>query len=69
MAPTEQAMLADTFPSRLRGGQAFALYGVAVIVAPTVGPAWALAYGQICPHWIFALINGPLVCLRLLLVQ
>src|SRR4030081_422190 len=27
MAPTEQAMLADTFPARLRG-QAFALYGV-----------------------------------------
>src|ERR1043166_939753 len=37
MAPSEQAMLADTFPARQRA-QAFALYGVAVIVAPTVGP-------------------------------
>src|SRR4030081_3666406 len=39
MAPTEQAMLADPFPARLRG-QAFALYGVAVIVAPTVVPVF-----------------------------
>jgi DHA2 family multidrug resistance protein len=38
MAPTEQSMLADTFPPEKRA-QAFALYGVAVIVAPTIGPA------------------------------
>src|SRR3979490_1152667 len=36
MAPSEQAMLADTFPARRRA-QAFALYGIAVIVAPTIG--------------------------------
>src|SRR6202142_1627947 len=37
MPTSEQAILADTFPPAKRG-QAFALYGVAVIVAPTVGP-------------------------------
>jgi DHA2 family multidrug resistance protein len=68
MAPTEQAMLADTFPARLRG-QAFALYGVAVIVAPTVGPAlggWLT--DNLSWHWIF-LINGPIGVLSLVLVQ
>ena len=38
MAPSEQSMLADTFPPE-KAPQAFALYGVAVLVAPTVGPA------------------------------
>ncbi|TKB63798.1 MAG: multidrug efflux MFS transporter, partial [Mesorhizobium sp.] len=37
MAPSEQSILADTFPPEKRS-QAFALYGIAVIVAPTVGP-------------------------------
>jgi DHA2 family multidrug resistance protein len=37
LAPVEQSMLADTFPARQRG-QAFALYGFAVVVAPTIGP-------------------------------
>jgi DHA2 family multidrug resistance protein len=37
LAPSEQAILADTFPPEKRG-QAFALYGIAVVVAPTVGP-------------------------------
>ena len=68
MAPTEQAMLADTFPARLRG-QAFALYGIAVIVAPTVGPAlggWLT--DNLSWHWIF-LINGPIGLISLTLVQ
>src|SRR5689334_13538868 len=68
MAPSEQAMLADTFPPRQRG-QAFALYGVAVIVAPTVGPTlggWLT--DNLSWHWIF-LINGPIGLLSLLLVQ
>src|ERR1700719_3913767 len=68
MAPTEQAMLADTFPARLRG-QAFALYGIAVIVAPTVGPAlggWLT--DNLSWHWIF-LINGPIGVLSLVFVQ
>jgi EmrB/QacA subfamily drug resistance transporter len=37
MVPSEQAILADTFPPQRRA-QGFALYGIAVIVAPTVGP-------------------------------
>ena len=59
MAPSEQSMLADTFPPRQRS-QAFALYGVAVIVAPTVGPTlggWLT--DNLSWHWIF-LINGPI---------
>src|ERR1700691_2436145 len=68
MAPSEQSMLADTFPPRLRS-QAFALYGVAVIVAPTVGPAlggWLT--DTLSWHWIF-LINGPVGVMSLILVQ
>jgi MFS transporter, DHA2 family, multidrug resistance protein len=68
MAPSEQAMLADTFPARQRS-QAFALYGVAVIVAPTVGPTlggWLT--DNYSWHWIF-LINGPIGLLSLVLVH
>jgi MFS transporter, DHA2 family, multidrug resistance protein len=68
MAPSEQAMLADTFPPRQRG-QAFALYGVAVIVAPTIGPTiggWLT--DNLSWHWIF-LINGPIGVISLVLVQ
>ena len=68
MAPSEQAMLADTFPARQRA-KAFALYGVAVIVAPTVGPAiggWLT--DNYSWHWIF-LINAPIGVVSLFLVQ
>ena len=68
MAPSEQAILADTFPPAKRG-QAFALYGVAVIVAPTIGPTLG---GWITDnyswHWIF-FINGPIGLASLFLVQ
>src|SRR5260370_28449119 len=37
LAPSEQAILADTFPIEKRG-QAFALYGMAVVVAPALRP-------------------------------
>src|SRR3954467_13622729 len=37
LAPSEQSILADTFPPAKRG-MAFALYGIAVVVAPAVGP-------------------------------
>jgi DHA2 family multidrug resistance protein len=68
MAPSEQAMLADTFPARQRS-QAFALYGVAVIVAPTVGPTiggWLT--DNLSWHWVF-LINAPIGVLSLVLVH
>ena len=68
LAPVEQSMLADTFPARQRG-QAFALYGLAVIVAPTIGPTlggWLTDH--LSWHWIF-LINGPVGVISLILVQ
>src|SRR5471032_1817503 len=37
LAPSEQAILADTFSPAQRG-QAMALYGLAVVTAPAIGP-------------------------------
>ena len=68
MAPSEQSMLADTFPPNRRS-QAFALYGIAVIVAPTVGPTlggWIT--DNFSWHWIF-FINVPVGLASLALVQ
>lgn len=68
MAPSEQAILADTFPERQRP-QAFALYGVAVVVAPTVGPTlggWLTDNASW--HWIF-FINVPIGLASLMLVH
>ena len=67
MAPSEQAMLADSFPPSTRA-QAFAIYGVAVIVAPAVGPAIGGAItDNVSWHWIF-FINVPVGALSLALV-
>jgi DHA2 family multidrug resistance protein len=59
LAPSEQAILADTFSVEKRG-QAFALYGVAVVIAPAIGPTLG---GYITDnfnwHWIF-FINLPI---------
>jgi DHA2 family multidrug resistance protein len=68
MPTSEQAILADTFPPERRG-QAFALYGVAVIVAPTVGPTiggWIT--DNFSWHWIF-FINVPIGLVSLALVH
>jgi MFS transporter, DHA2 family, multidrug resistance protein len=66
LAPSEQAILADTFPVSKRG-QAFALYGMAVVVAPAIGPTLG---GWITDnfnwHWIF-FINLPVGLLSLFL--
>jgi DHA2 family multidrug resistance protein len=66
LAPSEQAILADTFPIEKRG-QAFALYGMAVVVAPAIGPTlggWLTDnYNW---HWIF-FINLPFGILSLFL--
>jgi DHA2 family multidrug resistance protein len=66
LAPSEQSILADTFPPEQRG-QAFALYGVAVVVAPALGPTLG---GWITDnyswHWIF-FINIPVCILSLVL--
>ncbi len=68
MPTSEQAILADTFPPHKRG-QAFALYGIAVIVAPTVGPTiggWIT--DNFSWHWIF-FINVPIGLVSLALVH
>ncbi len=66
LAPSEQAILADTFPREKRG-MAFAVYGMAVVVAPAIGPTLG---GWITDNsswrWIFY-INVPFVILSLLL--
>ena len=66
LAPSEQAILADTFPVEKRG-QAFAVYGMAVVVAPAIGPTLG---GWITDnfnwHWIF-FINLPIGLLSLYL--
>jgi DHA2 family multidrug resistance protein len=66
LAPSEQAILADTFPVEKRG-QAFAMYGMAVVVAPAIGPTLG---GWITDnfnwHWIF-FINLPVGLLSLYL--
>ena len=58
MVPVSQSILADSFPPPKRG-QAFALFGVAVVVAPVVGPTlggWLA--DNFSWRWCF-LINGP----------
>jgi DHA2 family multidrug resistance protein len=66
LAPSEQAILADTFPIEKRG-QAFAVYGMAVVFAPAIGPTLG---GWITDnfnwHWIF-FINLPVGLLSLYL--
>ncbi len=58
MVPVAQSILADSFPPEKRG-QGFALFGVAVVVAPVVGPTLG---GWLADNfswsWCF-LINGP----------
>jgi MFS transporter, DHA2 family, multidrug resistance protein len=68
LAPSEQAILADTFPPSKRG-IAFAVYGMAVVVAPAIGPTLG---GWITDNytwrWIFY-INVPIGLLSLFLTQ
>ncbi len=68
LQPSEQAILADSFPPEKRG-VAFAMYGMAVVVAPAIGPVLG---GWITDnfnwHWIF-FINIPVGILSLFLTQ
>ncbi len=68
LAPSEQAILADTFPPEKRG-QAFAMYGLAVVCAPAIGPTLG---GYITDNfdwrWIFFL-NIPVCLLSLFLTS
>jgi MFS transporter, DHA2 family, multidrug resistance protein len=68
LAPSEQAILADTFEPKQRG-LAFAIYGMAVVVAPAIGPAlggWIT--DTIGWRWIF-FINIPVGALSLILTH
>ncbi len=68
LQPSEQAILADSFPPEKRG-MAFAMYGMAVVVAPAIGPTLG---GWITDnynwHWIF-FINIPIGLLSLFLTH
>ncbi|HEX4515715.1 MAG TPA: DHA2 family efflux MFS transporter permease subunit [Polyangiaceae bacterium] len=66
LGPSEQSILADTFPPNKRG-MAFAVYGMAVVLAPAIGPTLG---GFITDHyswrWVF-FINVPVGIASLLL--
>src|ERR1700683_513814 len=66
--PSEQALLPDTFEPAKRG-MAFAVYGVAVVMAPAIGPTLG---GWITDNfswrWIF-FINIPIGIISLLLTS
>jgi DHA2 family multidrug resistance protein len=68
LQPVGQAILSDSFPAEKRG-MASAIYGIATVVAPTVGPTlggWLTdSYNW---RWIF-LINVPVGIALILLVE
>lgn len=68
LQPSEQAILADTFSPKQRG-MAFAVYGMAVVLAPAIGPTLG---GWITDNftwrWIF-FINIPVGVLSIFLTQ
>jgi DHA2 family multidrug resistance protein len=68
LQPSEQAILADTFPPKQRG-MAFAVYGMAVVFAPAIGPTLG---GWITDNfswrWIF-FINIPVGLISLFLTN
>jgi MFS transporter, DHA2 family, multidrug resistance protein len=68
LQPSEQAILNDTFPLEKRG-MAFAVYGLAVVVAPTIGP-WLGGWitDSFSWRWIFY-INVPVGIISLLLTS
>nr|QIG99460.1 DHA2 family efflux MFS transporter permease subunit [Bradyrhizobium sp. 6(2017)] len=67
MVPVAQSILADAFPPAKRG-QAFAVFGIAVVVAPVVGPTlggWLS--DNLSWHWCF-LINAPVGAFATILI-
>ena len=68
LQPSEQAILADTFPPEKRS-MAFAVYGMAVVLAPALGPTFG---GWIVDNaswrWLFFL-NIPVGIISLILTQ
>jgi DHA2 family multidrug resistance protein len=68
LQPSEQSILADTFPAE-KFGMAFAIYGMAVVLAPAIGPTLG---GYITDNfnwrWVF-FINVPIGLVSLLLTE
>ncbi len=67
MVPVAQSILADAFPPEKRG-QGFALFGIAVVVAPVVGPTlggWLA--DNLSWRWAF-MINAPVGALAFALI-
>ncbi len=68
MQPVSQAILVDSFP-REKQGMAMAIYGMGVVVAPTIGPTLG---GWITDNyswrWIF-LLNVPVGIISLLMIS
>jgi MFS transporter, DHA2 family, multidrug resistance protein len=68
LGPSEQAILADTFTAEQRN-MGFAIYGMAIVVAPAIGPTlggWIT--DNFSWHWIF-FINVPIGIISLFLTQ
>jgi DHA2 family multidrug resistance protein len=68
LAPVEQAILVDTFPAAKRPA-AFALYSMAIVTAPAIGPplgGWIT--DSFSWRWVF-LINVPIGILSLVLTS
>lgn len=68
LQPSGQAILSDTFPPHQRG-MAFAMYGMATVFAPAIGPTlggWLT--DNFSWHWVF-LINVPVGIVLMLLIQ
>ncbi len=68
LQPSEQSILADTFPAK-KLGMAFAIYGMAVVVAPAIGPTLGgFITDNYSWRWIFY-INVPIGIISLLLTS
>jgi DHA2 family multidrug resistance protein len=66
LAPSEQAILADTFPPARRG-MAMAVYGMAVVLAPAIGPTLGgFITDNFSWRWVF-FINVPVGIASLIL--